>query len=79
MRCDDVKRTVYLFLDGTLDEPAHQDFTAHIRLCPDCDTRTRAQQRIRVFIIRRLQPDSAPQRLKQRLARALRAVRAEWA
>ena len=25
MRCDDVRRTVYLFLDGFLDEPGRQD------------------------------------------------------
>ena len=80
MRCDDVRRTVYLFLDGFLDEPAQIDFTDHIRLCPDCETRTKVQQRIRVFIIQRLRrPESAPERLKQRLTRTFRAMKAGWA
>jgi mycothiol system anti-sigma-R factor len=80
MRCDDVRRTVYLFLDGSLDEPTQKDFTLHIRECPPCETRTKVQQRIRVFIIQRLRrPESAPERLKQRLARTFRAMKAEWA
>jgi len=80
MRCDDVRRTVYLFLDGSLDEPTQVDFTAHIRICIPCDTRTRVQQRIRVFIMKRLRrPDSAPERLKQRLVRTFRAMKAGWA
>jgi len=79
MRCDDVRRAVYLFLDGSLDEPAHVDFTDHIRLCPECDTRTKVQRRIRVFIVSRLRPESAPEHLKQRLLRTFRAIKAEWA
>ena len=79
MLCDDVRRTVYFFLDGSLAETKQQDFTAHIQLCPDCERRTRVQQRLRVFIIRRLKPESAPQRLKQRLLRCIRAMRGEWA
>jgi len=79
MRCDDVKRAVYLFLDGSLDEPASLDFNAHIRLCPNCETRTKVQQRLRIFIVRRLRPESAPERLKQRLLRTFRAIKAEWA
>ena len=80
MRCDDVRRAVYLFLDGSLDEPAHVDYTAHIRLCPECDTRTKVQRRIRVFIVSRLRrPESAPERLKQRLTRTFRAMKAGWA
>lgn len=80
MRCADVRRTVYLFLDGSLDEPAKIDFTTHIHDCPLCDTRTRVQQRIRIFIMKRLQrPESAPERLKQRLVRTFRAMKAGWA
>jgi hypothetical protein len=73
MRCNDVKRAVYLFLDGVLDEPAQ------IRLCPECDTRTKVQGRLRIFIVKRLQRESAPERLKQRLLRTFRAIKAEWA
>ena len=79
MLCDDVKRAVYSFLDGSLDEHTQIDYTAHIRLCPHCDTRTKVQQRLRIFIVRRLRPESAPERLKQRLLRTFRAIKAEWA
>jgi mycothiol system anti-sigma-R factor len=79
MCCDDARHAVYFFLEGSLDEHAHLDFTTHLRLCPDCDIRTKVQQRLRTFIVRRLRPDSAPDRLKQRLARTIRAVKAEWA
>jgi anti-sigma factor (TIGR02949 family) len=79
MRCDDVRRTVYLFLEGALDQTKQVDFTAHIGLCPNCDTRTKIQQRLRIFIVRRLRPESAPERLKQRLLRTFRAIKAEWA
>ena len=80
MRCDDVKRTVYFFLDGTLDESTHHDYAAHLQHCQDCDTRTKVQQRLRIFIVARLrQPDCAPERLKQRLARTFRAMNADWA
>jgi mycothiol system anti-sigma-R factor len=79
MLCDDVRRTVYFFLDGSLTEPSQRDFADHISLCPDCETRTKVHERLRIFIIRRLRPDSAPERLKQRLSRALRAMNADWA
>jgi len=34
---------------------------------------------LRVFIVRRLRPESAPERLKQRLVRTFRAMKGEWA
>lgn len=79
MLCNDVKRVVYFFLDGSLAEPRQQDYTAHIQLCPDCEARTKIHQRLRIFILKRLRPDSAPQRLKQRLVRTFRAMSGGWA
>ncbi len=73
MLCDDVKRVVYFFLDGTLDEQRQNDFSRHLNLCPECEARTIFHRRIRVFLRRRLTPVSAPDRLKQRLTRSLRA------
>jgi anti-sigma factor (TIGR02949 family) len=73
MLCDDIKRVVYFFLDGTLDEKRKQDFNEHLHLCPECDARTRIHLRIRVFLHKRLQRVCAPARLKQRLTRSLRA------
>jgi mycothiol system anti-sigma-R factor len=78
MVCDDVKRAVYFFLDGSLAAPKQHDFTEHLSLCPDCDRRTRVHRRLRIFVLARLKPESAPDRLKQRLARAFRAMGAEW-
>ena len=79
MLCDDVKRVVYFFLDGSLAEPRQQDYKTHLQLCPDCEARTKIHQRLRIFILKRLRPDSAPQRLKQRLARTFRAMSGNWA
>jgi len=79
MLCNDVKRVVYFFLDGSLAEPRQHDYTEHIQLCPDCEARTKIHQRLRVYILKRLRPDSAPQRLRQRLARTFRAMSGGWA
>jgi anti-sigma factor (TIGR02949 family) len=73
MRCNDVERVVYFFLDGALDPKRCADFSSHIHICPDCEARTIVHRRILVFLKRRLTPMSAPARLKLRLSRALRA------
>ena len=73
MLCREVKRVVYFFLDGTLDDKRKRDFNKHLELCPDCDKRTTISRRIRKFIKKRLARMSAPARLKQRLSRTLRA------
>lgn len=74
MLCHDVKRVVYFFLDGALDERWHDDFQHHLQLCPDCEARIIVHRRIRVFLKKRLTPLCAPNHLKQRLMRSLRAV-----
>jgi mycothiol system anti-sigma-R factor len=79
MLCDDVRRVVYFFLDGSLAERKQQDFKTHLSICPDCERRTNMHSRMRAFILRRLSPETAPPRLKTRLARSLRAFRDEWA
>jgi mycothiol system anti-sigma-R factor len=73
MRCNDVKRVAYFFLDGTLDATRQKDFSKHLNLCPDCEARTTIHRRIRLFLKKRLSRLSAPARLKQRLTRCLRA------
>jgi len=78
MLCDDVRRTVYFFLDGSLAETKQHDFKTHLGLCPDCETRTKAQGRIRRFVLKRLVAQPAPERLKTRLVRSIRAFRDEW-
>jgi anti-sigma factor (TIGR02949 family) len=74
MRCDDVKRVIYFFLDGSLGPGKRRDFDEHLHLCHDCEQRTTLSRRLRLFILRHLSPDSAPTRLKIRLTRVLRAV-----
>jgi mycothiol system anti-sigma-R factor len=78
MLCDDVRRAVYFFLDGSLAETKQHDFKTHLGLCPDCETRTKVQVRIRRFVLTRLTPQPAPERLKTRLVRSIRAFRDEW-
>ena len=80
MLCRDAKRVVYFFLDGSLGERKKHDFDSHLRLCPDCESRTRVHRRLREFFQRRLQrlAMNAPDRLKMRLSRSIRAFRTEW-
>ena len=78
MLCRDIQRVVYFFLDGSLGEQKKQDYSSHLRLCPDCEARTKFHSRIRNFVQSRLARITAPDRLKMRLARSLRAFRTEW-
>jgi len=80
MLCRDVKRAVYLFLDGQLGEMKQNDYNSHLKLCPSCDTRTKLQEKLRRFVRKRVDhiSDAAPDRLKTRLVRSIRAFRNEW-
>jgi len=74
MICDDVKRVAYFFLDGNLGENKQTDFNSHVSICLDCEQRVSIHRRLRIFIVKRLGRDSAPQRLRQRLSRSFRAL-----
>ncbi|HEX8154936.1 MAG TPA: zf-HC2 domain-containing protein [Thermoanaerobaculia bacterium] len=78
MLCDDVKRVVYFFLDGSLGANKQTDFNSHLSSCPDCERRTQVSKRLREFVRRRVDRISAPDHLKVRLTRSIRAFRAEW-
>ncbi|HUP44413.1 MAG TPA: anti-sigma factor [Thermoanaerobaculia bacterium] len=73
-----MKRVVYFFLDGSLGKHKQTDFDSHLRLCPDCESRTKLHRRLREFFRTRVERLSAPDRLKTRLTRSIRAFRAEW-
>jgi anti-sigma factor (TIGR02949 family) len=74
MGCDDVKRVIYFFLDGSLADAKRLDITQHLSLCPECEQRSRIQRRLREFVQRRLRPVPAPEHLRIRLSRLLRAL-----
>lgn len=74
MLCDDVKRVVYFFLDGSVGDQKRQDIEIHLSNCPDCEVRISIQRKLRSFIRTRLSPVSAPETLRIRLSRSLRAV-----
>jgi mycothiol system anti-sigma-R factor len=74
MGCEDIKRIIYFFLDGSLGDAKLREISRHLDDCPDCGMRARIQKRLRQFIRRRLAPVSAPERFKVRLSRSLRAV-----
>lgn len=80
MLCRDVKRVVYFFLDGSMADQKQKDFDSHLRLCPDCESRTKFHRRLRDFLRNRVQRlhVGAPDHLKTRLTRSIRAFRAEW-
>lgn len=72
MLCDDVRRVVYFFLDGSLGQRKLVEFETHIQLCHDCQERTAIQRRLRDFVRKRLTPITAPERLKIRVVQSLR-------
>ena len=77
MLCNDVKRVVYFFLDGSLGDGKKKDVDSHLTLCPDCEARTKISGRLRNFFKKRMARIAASQRFKQRLERSLRAVTTE--
>ncbi len=77
MLCDDVKRVVYFFLDGSLADRKKKDFDSHLNLCADCEARTRISGRLRNFFRKRMARVAASTRFKQRLERTLRALTAD--
>lgn len=74
MLCDEVKRVLYFFLDGSLGDQKRQTVEIHLSHCPDCETRITIQRRLRSFIRRRLTPVSAPEGLRVRLVQSLRTA-----
>ena len=78
MLCKDVKRVVYFFLDETLGDSSRKNFSQHVGVCPDCDQRVRVHEKLRSLVRSRLARVGAPDRLKTRLTRSIRAFATEW-
>lgn len=78
MHCDDVKRALYFFFDGSLGETRVYEIRTHLSLCPECESRSRVHSKLQTFFRKRLTPVAAPDHLKRRLQRSLRAFVAEW-
>ena len=72
MLCDDVKRVVYFFLDGSLGDQKKVDIEIHVSNCPDCEIRIIVHRKLRSFVRHRLSPVAAPERLRTRLSQSLR-------
>jgi mycothiol system anti-sigma-R factor len=77
MQCDDVRRIFYFFLDGTLTEQKRRSILEHLGLCANCERRMRVQQALRDFVRKRLGAVTAPDHLRVRLTRTLRAFAGE--
>ena len=74
MLCDDVKRVIYFFLDGSLGDQKRQSIEIHLTDCPDCETRVTIQRRLRGFFRKRLVPMTAPETLRIRVSQSLRTT-----
>ena len=74
MLCDDVKRVLYFFLDGSLGDSKRQSIEIHIHDCADCETRVTIHRRLRGFFRKRLSPVAAPEALRVRVVQSLRAA-----
>lgn len=77
MLCDDVKRVIYFFLDGSLGDQKHHALEIHLSNCHDCETRIIIHRKLRTFVRKRLTPVAAPETLRARVLRSLRTVPAE--
>ena len=80
MLCADVKRVVSFLIDGSLGEKKRQDIDSHLKACPECVTRLAIERRLRCFVKTRFARinDAAPERLRRRLVRSIRAFSTEW-
>lgn len=76
MGCDDVKRVLGFFLDGALSEKKYRAVLDHFGLCRDCEQRKVVQQRLRRFVVARVQRVVPSERFLVRLSRSLRGMRA---
>ena len=74
MLCDEYKRVVYFYLDGSLGQRKLIELQTHIELCHDCEERTAIHKKLRNFIRKRLAPMSAPEHLKVRVVQSLRVA-----
>jgi mycothiol system anti-sigma-R factor len=77
MLCDDVKRVMYFFLDGSLGDSKRQTIELHLHDCPDCEVRIIVHRKMRSFFRRRLSGLPAPDSLRVRLTQSLRTATAE--
>jgi mycothiol system anti-sigma-R factor len=74
MLCDEYRRVVYFFLDGSLGERKLMELRTHLELCHDCEERTTIHRKLRAFVRKRLAPAGAPEHLKVRLVQSLRVA-----
>ena len=74
MLCDDVKRVIYFFLDGSLGDQKKQHVEIHLNNCQDCTIRIVIQRRLRGFIQKRLARLNAPDNLRVRVVQSLRGT-----
>jgi len=74
MLCDEYKRVVYFFLDGSLSQRKVLELETHLSICHDCEERTAIHRKLRDFIRKRLAPMSAPEHLKVRVVQSLRVA-----
>ncbi len=78
MGCDDVKRVLYFFLDGTLGDTKSRSVHDHLSHCHDCEQRSRLHVQMRALLRTRLNHVPASDKFKVRLTRTLRVFSAEW-
>jgi len=74
MLCDEYRRVVYFFLDGSMGQHKLMELETHLTICRDCTERTTIQKKLRNFVRQRLGRVSAPESLKVRVVQSLRVV-----
>jgi len=74
MLCNEYRRVVYFFLDGSLGQRKVLELETHLEICHDCEQRTAIHRKLRDFVRKRLSPISAPEHLKVRVVQSLRVA-----
>ncbi|MEK7470158.1 MAG: anti-sigma factor [Planctomycetota bacterium] len=78
MNCPEVRKIVYLFVDGALDPRANVDVLAHLNMCPPCNERFSDAKKFEDFLKERLRPQPAPPAVRARIDARLSEMTAPW-
>lgn len=65
--CDQVLRSIELYLDGELSGPECEDIEDHLRGCDACLDKTEFRRRLRELIARKCGPQAVPESMFDRV------------
>ncbi len=67
MRCEDIRHSVYVYLDEEFDEDDCRRFEEHLSACADCLSFVQGEELFRLRLRHQLRPVAAPEGLRERI------------